>query len=96
MESLKNAKAPSAVESEPFSAEKYYSTQPAPAHLEDTLEGVRKFVDANTSKGRRVVLVTVSNARVQMLSIANNGPLVRRNHCTSRVERVSNVFFHIT
>lgn len=57
MESPSNSRL---AESEPFSAEKYYSTQPAPAQLEDTLEGVRKFVAANNAKGRRIVLVTVS------------------------------------
>ncbi|PVF95083.1 DFP-domain-containing protein [Serendipita vermifera] len=41
---------------EPFSAERYFATQPPPAHLSELIGGVRDFVDRNHQRGRRIVL----------------------------------------
>jgi len=43
-----------------FSAESYYATQPSPSSLDHDISGVREFVSRQASKGRNVVLVTVS------------------------------------
>lgn len=45
-----------------FSADDFFASQPPPAHLEEHLDAVRKFVERNVSAGRRVVLITVSRA----------------------------------
>lgn len=89
MASLRNPTAPPSSGSEPFSAERYYSTQPAPASLEDTLEGVRKFVAANKLKGRRLVLVTVCPFQMQGLNCVDSGVLVGRNNRATGAECVS-------
>ena len=44
----------------PFSAEKYFATQPPPPNLEADVQNVRSFVQRHAQAGRRVVLVTVS------------------------------------
>lgn len=47
------------VESEPFSAESYFATQPPPASLDEDVARVRDFVQRQLQTGRKVVLVTV-------------------------------------
>lgn len=44
----------------PFSAEKYFETQPPPPTLEHDIAAVREFVARQAESGKRVVLVTVS------------------------------------
>ena len=45
--------------SEPFSAEKYFATQPPPPTLEEDVARVREFVRRHQAAKRKVVLVTV-------------------------------------
>ncbi|KAH7335975.1 DNA/pantothenate metabolism flavoprotein [Rhizoctonia solani] len=42
-----------------FSAESYFETQPPPPDLDDTIQGVREFIDYHTKSGRKMVLITV-------------------------------------
>ena len=46
-------------DSEPFSAEKYFATQPPPPTLEEDVARVRDFVRRQQAAKRKVVLVTV-------------------------------------
>lgn len=46
----------------PFSAEKYFATQPPPPSLEVEVLKVRDFVQRQVRDRRKVVLVTVSRA----------------------------------
>lgn len=43
-----------------FSADNYFSMQPAPDNLEVVVRGVEEFIACQMRDGRRVVLVTVS------------------------------------
>lgn len=52
--------------SKPFSAERYFATQPKPAYLDEILNGVREFVAANRQAGRRIVLVTSGGTTVPL------------------------------
>ena len=46
-------------QSEPFSAESYFATQPPPPSLDEDVAQVREFVQRQQRSGRKVVLVTV-------------------------------------
>lgn len=43
-----------------FSTEDYFQTQPVPSNLDIDVSGVRDFIQRQSARGRRVVLVTVS------------------------------------
>lgn len=43
----------------PFSAEKYFATQPAPPTLDDDVAKVREFIKRHKQAGRKVAFVTV-------------------------------------
>ena len=67
-----------ATTSEPFSAEKYFATQPPPPTLEEDVARVRDFVRKHQAAKRKVVLVTV---RVGLLITARmQGSLIWSHH----------------
>ncbi|CAE6485901.1 unnamed protein product [Rhizoctonia solani] len=49
-----------------FSAESYFETQPPPPGLDDTIQGVREFIDYHIKSGRRIVLVTSGGTTVPL------------------------------
>lgn len=51
-------------QSEPFSAETYFATQPPPASLDEDVARVREFVQRHKEAGRKVALVTVCSVYV--------------------------------
>ena len=54
------------VQSEPFSAETYFATQPPPPSLEEDVARVRDFVQRQQKAGRKVALVTVRSMLVDI------------------------------
>ncbi|PAV15426.1 phosphopantothenate-cysteine ligase [Pyrrhoderma noxium] len=50
----------------PFSAEKYFATQPPPPTLESDVNAVREFVERHAQQGRKVVLVTSGGTTVPL------------------------------
>ena len=45
-----------------FSADAYFTMQPAPENLDVVVRGVEEFIERQMREGRRVVLVTVSSS----------------------------------
>ncbi|KIP07288.1 hypothetical protein PHLGIDRAFT_71306 [Phlebiopsis gigantea 11061_1 CR5-6] len=54
------------VQSEAFSAESYFATQPPPASLEEDVARAREFIQKQISQGRKVVLVTSGGTTVPL------------------------------
>ena len=73
--------------SEPFSAEKYFATQPPPPTLEEDVSRVRDFVRRQQEAKRKVVLVTVCFVHGVISSFADV-PLERRDDRPARIECV--------
>ncbi|KAG8838010.1 hypothetical protein FRB91_003077 [Serendipita sp. 411] len=53
-------------DAEPFSADRYFSTQPQPSHLEEIVQEVRDFVQTSRQRGRRIALVTSGGTTVPL------------------------------
>ncbi|CAE6481545.1 unnamed protein product [Rhizoctonia solani] len=49
-----------------FSAESYFETQPPPPDLDDTIKGVKDFIDYHTKSGRKIVLITSGGTTVPL------------------------------
>ena len=81
----------------PFSAEKYFATQPPPPTLESDVNAVREFVERHAQQGRKVVLVTVSVfSSYYSDSCSHIVPSIAQlewwNYGTSRAQCVSTIF----
>ena len=81
----------------PFSAEKYFATQPPPPTLESDVNAVREFVERHAQQGRKVVLVTVSVFSSYYSDSCNHivpsfAQLEWWNYGTSRAQCVSTIF----
>lgn len=61
--------------SEPFSAEKYFATQPPPPTLEEDVAQVRDFVQKQREAKRKVVLVTVRLVIFSSLAAVVDAPV---------------------
>ncbi|GJJ09812.1 hypothetical protein Clacol_004036 [Clathrus columnatus] len=49
-----------------FSSESYFATQPPPPNLEESISGVRQFIDRHIQENRRIALVTSGGTTVPL------------------------------
>ena len=85
-----------ATTSEPFSAEKYFATQPPPPTLEEDVERVRDFVRKHQAAKRKVVLVTVRVAllittRCRIADLVASWLTERGHDCAIRAQCVRRI-----